>query len=161
MTLAFVPLYFAVASLTRVSLHAAQVDAAHAVARAAAVHASDVGADRAALDRIASSDGVVSVCVNDVCAGDPKAGEIEERAGAAIVRARIDDRADRAAPLTRLVAVYMTAFALALAFIVYVALTRLIVKPVEALARATDRVASGARKLETSASGARELSELS
>ena len=60
-----------------------------------------------------------------------------------------------------LFAVYMTAFGLALAFLVYVALTRLIVKPVEALARATDRVASGARKLEVPAAGARELVELS
>ena len=81
--------------------------------------------------------------------------------GSAIARTHVDDRKIRDAPVTHLVAVYMTAFALALAFLVYVALTRLIVKPVEALARATDRVASGARKLETPASGARELSELS
>jgi signal transduction histidine kinase len=162
MTLAFVPLYFAVASLTRVSLLASEVDAAHAVAHAAAVHAAEAGADRAALERIAKSDGLASLCVNDTCAGDPKAGEIEERSGAAIARVHVDDRKIRDAPLTRLVGVYMTAFALALAFLVYVALTRLIVKPVEALARATDRVASGARKLETPAtSGARELSELS
>jgi signal transduction histidine kinase len=161
MTLAFLPLYFAVASLTRVSLHSAQVDAAHALARAAATHASDAGGDRAALERIAQADGLASVCVNEICAGDPKSGEVEERVGAAVARAHVDDRKDRDAGLTRLVAVYMTAFALALAFLVYVALTRLIVKPVEALARATDRVASGARKLETPASGARELSELS
>ena len=161
MTLAFVPLYFAVASLTRVSLRSAQVDAARAVAHAAAVHATEAGADRAALERIVASDGLASLCVKEVCAGDPQAGEIEERAGDAIARTHVDDRKIRDAPVTRLVAVYMTAFALALAFLVYVALTRLIVKPVEALARATDRVASGARKLDTPASGARELSELS
>ena len=161
MTLAFVPLYFAVASLTRVSLRSAEVDAAHEVARAAAMHASDTGPDRAALERIVTSDGLASLCVGDVCAGDPKAGEIEERSGAAVARTRVDDRKIRDAPLTRLVAVYMTAFALALAFLVYVALTRLIVKPVEALAQATDRVSRGARKLEVPASGARELSELS
>ena len=161
MTLAFVPLYFAVASLTRVSLRSAQVDAAHALAHAAAVHASEAGADRAALERLAQADGLASLCVNDVCAGEPSAGEIEEHVGAAVARARVDDRKIRDAPLTRLVAVYMTAFALALAFLVYVALTRLIVKPVEALARATDRVSRGARKLEAPASGARELTELS
>jgi len=161
MTLAFVPLYFAVASLTRVSLRSAEVDAAHEVARAAAMHAADTGPDRAALERIVTADGLASLCVNDVCAGDPKAGDIEERSGAAIARTRVDDRKLRDAPLTRLVAVYMTAFALALAFLVYVALTRLIVKPVEALAQATDRVSRGARKLEVPASGARELSELS
>ncbi len=161
MTLAFVPLYFAVASLTRVSLRGEQVDAAHAVAHAAAVHAADAGPDRAALERIMTSDGLASLCVNDVCAGDPTRGEIEERAGNAVARVHVDDRKIRDAPLTRLVAVYMTAFALALAFLVYVALTRLIVKPVEALARATDRVSRGARKLEAPASAARELSELS
>jgi signal transduction histidine kinase len=42
-----------------------------------------------------------------------------------------------------------------------VALTRLIVRPVEALASATDRVASGSRKLQVPRSGARELVELS
>ncbi len=61
----------------------------------------------------------------------------------------------------RLYAGYTTAFALVLAFAVYVALTRLIVKPIEALARATDRVASGARALDAPMSSARELETLS
>src|SRR6185503_2120668 len=101
--------------------------------------------------------------------GDCAAGEgarpgfaracVSSQAACAVVR--VGDPADRAAPLVRLFALYMTIFALALAFLVYVALTRLIVKPVEALARATDRVASGARKLDTPPAGARELVELS
>jgi two-component system NtrC family sensor kinase len=160
MTLAFVPLYFAVASLARVALHGAEVDAAHARAKAAVLEAAD---DSAALPKIAAANDA-QVCVNETCFGDRRDDAVEERVvhgGSTVVaRVRVDEH-DRAAPLVRLFAVYMTAFALALAFLVYVALTRLIVKPVEALARATDRVASGSRKLEAPRSGARELAELS
>ena len=85
-----------------------------------------------------------------------------ERPGVtATAHVRTGDADARATPLVRLYAVYTTAFALALAFIVYVALTRLIVRPVEALARATDRVAGGLRKLDVPRAGARELVELS
>ena len=170
MTLAFVPLYFAMASLTRVALRSSEEDSARALARAAAFEAAeDVAAGRgdvASLERIARSDGVSRLCVDATCFGssDSDAHAVEERvtrgSKTIVARARMDEH-DRAAPLVRLFAVYMTAFALALAFLVYVALTRLIVKPVEALARATDRVASGARKLEAPRSGARELAELS
>ena len=51
-------------------------------------------------------------------------------------------------------------FALALLTFAYFALTRLIVRPVEALVRATDKVASGARSLVVPKAGARELAEL-
>ncbi len=171
MSLAFVPLFFAVASLTRVALHGAQVDAARALGHAAASHASDrmsasecardVAACKMALGEIAKSDGVASLCVNEVCSDEGSPHEIETHVGVASARVKIDESEDHAAPLVRLFGVYMTAFALALAFLVYVALTRLIVKPVEALARATDRVASGARTIEAPKAGARELVELS
>jgi two-component system NtrC family sensor kinase len=58
------------------------------------------------------------------------------------------------------VALYMVTFALALLFFAYLALTRLIVRPVEHLVDAADRVASGARTLHVRRSGARELVEL-
>jgi signal transduction histidine kinase len=58
------------------------------------------------------------------------------------------------------VALYMTTFALALLVFAYFSLTRLIVRPVEALVRATDKVASGARALEVPRTGARELADL-
>ena len=170
MALAFVPLYFAVASLARVSLQGAEEDAARELARATARAAPRNGK----LEPLVDGKRVVSVCVSSdemarkKCAGaEPRelAGFVEECVDAAhetsCAVVRVGDVADRATPLVRLFAVYMTTFALALAFLVYVALTRLIVKPVEALARATDRVASGARKLEAPASGARELVELS
>jgi len=173
MTLAFVPLFFAVASLTRVALHGAQVDAARALAHAAASRVSGVDPTACAkeswckpeLERIVSEDAITSLCVvgddGPTCAGDTSASGVAASVGHAVARVHVDERDDRAAPLVRLFGVYMTAFALALAFTVYVALTRLIVKPVEALARATDRVANGARKIETDAAGARELVELS
>jgi two-component system, NtrC family, sensor kinase len=60
----------------------------------------------------------------------------------------------------RLVALYTTVFALALLLFAYFALTRLIVRPIEQLAQATDRVAGGARVLRVRTAGARELVEL-
>jgi two-component system NtrC family sensor kinase len=168
MTLAFVPLFFALASLTRVALHGAEVEAARAVGSAVADHAADLPSpDRAALERLIAGTKVVSLCVGDVCAGDTadvRGVEVRVAHASTIVTARVrtGDAAERAAPLVRLYAGYVTAFALALAFLVYVALTRLIVRPVESLAAATDRVASGARKLEVPGrgSGARELTLL-
>lgn len=62
--------------------------------------------------------------------------------------------------LSRLFALYTAVFAVALLVFAYFALTRLIVKPVESLARAADRVATGAPKLEIPRVGARELAEL-
>ena len=174
MLLAFVPLFFAVASLTRVSLQEAQVDAARAVGEAVASRAADLDApDRAALEKAIAGSRVSALCVqrdaDRQCAGEmtdaPSNGTLDVRLTrgdrVAVARVRVDDASGRAAPLVRLFGVYMTAFGLALAFLVYVALTRLIVKPIEGLAHATDRVASGARKLEAPAGGAHELVELS
>ena len=62
--------------------------------------------------------------------------------------------------LSRLFALYTGVFAAALLVFAYFALTRLIVRPVESLARAADRVATGAPRLEIPNVGARELAEL-
>ncbi len=207
MALAFVPLFFAVASLTRVALHGLREDSARALGRAVAAHAAEIDTrDSSALQNALASHtgsgGVDAVCVYDerggpvACAGDEREiaemhapdapfGErtedvhgalgtavevtvprpsLKDKTGAGgvvVARLRTGEETDRAAPLVRLVAVYMTVFGLAFAFIVSVALTRLIVRPVEALARATDRVATGARKLEVPPAGARELVDLS
>lgn len=180
MTLAFVPLFFAVASLTRVALHGAEVEAARSVARAVAAHAADLSSpDHAALERIIANTNVTSLCVfgpdgaSRACGGEPMStpprevehGAIDVRvprtSGLVVARVRARNEEDRAAPFVRLYAGYTTAFALVLAFAVYVALTRLIVRPIEALARATDRVASGARTLGAPTSSARELELLS
>jgi two-component system NtrC family sensor kinase len=66
-----------------------------------------------------------------------------------------------AAPLVRLVALYMVVFALALLVFAYFSLTRLIVRPIDELVDAADRVASGARTLRVPRTGPRELVELS
>ena len=172
MALAFIPLFFALASLTRVALHEVDVSAAQSLGRAVAEHAADLPptADPETLGTLISGTRVASLCVKragaaDVCAGqdDGHGPRVTVPRGPITVVARVhtSESAERAAPLVRLYAGYTTAFALALAFLVYVALTRLIVKPVEALARATDRVATGARQLELPRSGARELAELS
>jgi signal transduction histidine kinase len=77
-----------------------------------------------------------------------------------VARLQTDDDADRASPLVRLVALYMITFALALLTFAYFALTRLIVRPLDALVRAADRVATGSRFLNVPRAGASELSEL-
>jgi signal transduction histidine kinase len=64
------------------------------------------------------------------------------------------------APLVRMLALYMGIFALALLVFAYMAMTRLVVDPIERLRRAAGRVAEGARQLEVPRSGARELGEL-
>src|SRR5262249_41451868 len=75
-------------------------------------------------------------------------------------RLHADDAGERAAPLVRLVAMYMVIFAIALLTFAYFALTRLIVRPLEALNQAATRVAGGARILRLPRTGARELVEL-
>jgi signal transduction histidine kinase len=196
--LAFVPLFFAVASLTRVTLHGVRERSARALGRAVASHVAEVEArDRAGLQRALESHvgegGVDALCVfaddgtRVACAGDPAEvalvvaparpyGEgvregtgprgatlevmVPKDDGVVVARLRTDDATDRADPLIRLIGGYVAVFAIALLFLTYVALTRLIVRPVEGLANATDRVASGSRKLDVPKAGARELVEL-
>lgn len=64
------------------------------------------------------------------------------------------------APLIRFLALYMGIFALGLLVFMYIAMTRLVVDPVERLSRAAARVADGDRRLEVPRGGARELADL-
>jgi len=64
------------------------------------------------------------------------------------------------APLIRLLGLYMGIFALGLLVFMYIAMTRLVVDPVERLSRAAARVAEGARSLEVPRGGGQELAEL-
>jgi len=64
------------------------------------------------------------------------------------------------APLIRLLGLYMGIFALALLVFTYIAITRLVVDPVERISRAAARVAEGARKLDVPRGGGREIAEL-
>ena len=194
MVLAFVPLFFAVASLTRATILDAREQAARLVGRAIAAHVAGAGANvQDALAKQIGTGGVDAACVFDhdgvvvACDGAPTdVAAIRAATGAlgpasenvrgatghallvsspaatatVVARVNVDAAADRGPPLVRLVALYMIVFALALLVFAYFALTRLIVRPVEHLVDAADRVANGARTLRVRPSGARELVEL-
>ena len=80
--------------------------------------------------------------------------------GAVVAILRTDDSAARAGPLIRLLGLYSLLVGLVLLVGAYFALTRLIVRPLDALARAAERVAHGARRFSVPQGGARELTEL-
>jgi two-component system NtrC family sensor kinase len=199
MLLAFVPLFFAVASLTRATILGAREASARALGRAIAAHVADAHASggqdaiRHALAADIGRDDVYAVCafasdgsplacegaLPDVAAIRPPpsggTGSVRGVRGAighalevvspgagvnVVARVRVDAEPDHGASLVRLVALYMTVFALALLVFAYFALTRLIVRPVDQLAEATDRIASGARTLRFPRYGARELVDL-
>jgi signal transduction histidine kinase len=85
---------------------------------------------------------------------------VPEGEHAVVARLATDDTAAQAAPLVRLVALYMIIFALALMVFVYFSLTRLIVNPVDALVRAADRVVGARVAINMPRSGPREIVEL-
>jgi signal transduction histidine kinase len=66
----------------------------------------------------------------------------------------------RAGPLARLVALYTALLGVALLLLCYVAMTRMVVTPIEQLSRAAQRVAEGARGLTAPRSGGPELARL-
>jgi signal transduction histidine kinase len=185
MLLAFVPLFFAVASLTRATVSDARDRAVRAIGQMIAGHvaeARDLGG-RSAIERTLKADvdaaDLAAACVFSfdgaelACVGSHLAipGSMRSRGSGApfvtrsgglvvLTQLRAEDLAGRGAPLVRLVALYMVTFGLALLVFAYFVLTRLIVRPVEQLVDAADRVATGARSLRVPRTGARELIEL-
>lgn len=85
---------------------------------------------------------------------------VPDSLGTVVAVVRTDDQAARATPLVRLLGLYTGLIALALLVLAYFALTRLIVRPLDELSMAAQRVAGGARRLEVPRGGARELTEL-
>jgi two-component system, NtrC family, sensor kinase len=198
MVLAFVPLFFAVASLARATVLGGREQSARSLGRAIAAHVADAyeGGRPDAVERVlrehAGRDGVDTVCAfardgsRVACAGSPVAADAigapagsgetvavvrgtEGRAievaspvgGVSIVlRMHVDDSGGPGTALVQLVALYMITFALALLVFAYFALTRLIVRPIEQLADAADRVAGGARSMRVPRRGASELGQL-
>jgi signal transduction histidine kinase len=73
---------------------------------------------------------------------------------------RTDDDSARIAPLLRLLGLYTLVVAAALLVATHFALTRLIVRPLDDLARAAEGVAGGARRLAVPRTSVRELAEL-
>lgn len=80
--------------------------------------------------------------------------------GAVAAVLSIDEPATPARPLLRLIALYTALVALAWLLLANFGLTRLIVRPLEALTRAAERVAQGARRFTRPATNVRELREL-
>lgn len=199
LVLAFVPLFFAVASLTRSTLQSTRDDSARSLGRAIAGHVSDArrSRDPVRLDALLQAEigagGLAAIAVYD-SGGHlvARAGPTDESAvipedvpvdtertrtvhtargralevlvpgssGPVVALLRTDDEAVRAGPLVRLVALYTVIFACALLVFAYMALTRLIVRPLDELSEAARRVSDGARDLDVPRVGARELAQL-
>ena len=194
--IAYVPLFFAIAQVTRFTARAYREDGARSLGRAIASHVADVEADKPGeLERtmnahvgmggaigivVAGADGATAARVgsaDDIAAPaqpygeratalDTAGGRVLDvelpttKGSAVLVRIRAEDDPARTSQLVRGIALYMTVFALALLFFAYIVLTRAIVRPIEQLARAADRVATGARELDMPTGGAREVAEL-
>ncbi len=195
---AYVPLFFAIAQVTRATSLAAREEAARALGRAIKVHIRD-SPDESVRRTLAShvgDGGAVAIALYDgqdsgepmAIAGSPKELatlraptkpyaetflRVAPRNGsraldltlpigdrAVVLRVRTSDETARSIDVVRGVALYMGVFALALLVFAYIALTRAIVSPIEQLARAADRVASGARSFDLPDASARELQEL-
>lgn len=199
MLLAFVPLFFAVATYTRLTLQQVRENSARALGRAVAAHVAEARARRspselsALLEAEIGTEGVEAIAVYGadgkpvLRTGEPGAVEalssapppgreavfpvttshgralavaVPDGQGTVVAVVRTDDESARAVPLVRLVGLYTGIVALALLTLAYFALTRLIVRPLDSLSRAAERVAGGARRLEVPAAGPRELAEL-
>jgi two-component system NtrC family sensor kinase len=196
--LAFVPLFFAVATYTSVTLQQLRVGHARALGRAIAAHVAEARSSRTGADLMSllraeiGTEGVEAIGVYGLdgarlaAAGDPSAVDelpraavtnreglhelgqepsvltvtVPSQVGPVVAVLRIDDQSARAAPLVRLVGLYTTLVGLALLVIAYFALTRLIVRPLDALARGAERVAGGARRLAVPKTSVRELQDL-
>lgn len=178
MALAFAPLYLATASLVRASAHSDGEREARAHATLVAdllldafEAGDDDGVDR--IERRGLDGGLVTAVHLEAGArthayakltDEGRVVEVERRSARGAT-ARVRVRAGEGGPLVpsllRVVAFYTGTFALALLAGVYVVMTRLVVRPVEALARAAERVAQGGRALDAPTPRARELSELS
>ena len=199
LVMSFVPLFFAVATYTSVTLQRVRSTSARALGRAVAGHVAEARSQRSPaelmslLDAEIGASGVEAIGVygKDGRAiariGEPKAVdalaeqidpskeavvEAESTHGRAIVVTvpdaqgavaavlRTDDESAQVAPLVRLVGLYTGIVALALLVFAYYAMTRMIVRPLDRLSAAAQRVATGARRLEVPPSGAREIAEL-
>ncbi|HEX2878918.1 MAG TPA: ATP-binding protein [Polyangiaceae bacterium] len=84
----------------------------------------------------------------------------ETALGSVVAVLRVDREATRIGPLVSLIALYMTLIAGALLLLAYLALTRFIIRPLDRLAQAAERVAGGARQFDPPPTTARELNEL-
>jgi two-component system NtrC family sensor kinase len=196
LVLAFVPLFVAVAALTRATVKAEREQSARSIGRAVAAHVDEARRSRsmselaALLDSEIGAGGVTALGVYDergdavFRVGDPDTapalpavmrGDVERIRqvatphgpalevaiprpwGTVAAVVRTDADASGGAPLFGLLGLYTGLFALALLTFAYIALTRLIVRPLDAISSAARRVAAGARAFEVGARGSAEL----
>jgi signal transduction histidine kinase len=199
MLLAFIPLFYAVATYTSVTLRQVRAASARSLGRAVAGHvleakrlrseealsnllAAEVGSEgvdavgvfdqEGRLTASAGPDAVIAdvwqrvehdreAVLETDSAGQPSvAVVVPDHDGAVLVVIGTDDAAAGAPPLVRLMGLYTGLFALGLLVLTYFALTRLIVRPLDELAHAAERVAAGARRLEIPNGGSPELRAL-
>lgn len=92
--------------------------------------------------------------------GQALAVVVPDPKGAVVAVLRTDEGAASATPLVQLSGLYMGLVALTLLVLLYFALTRLIVRPLDDLSRSAERVATGSRRFEIPRTGARELTDL-
>ncbi len=180
--LAFLPLFYAVATYTAVTLQQIRVGHARSLGRAVAGHVAEartrrspddlmrllraeVGTEGVEAIGVYGTDGKALARIGELPAVDrlpreraPNREALEELEpdahergsigrgmiqvsvpspeGAVVALLRVDDQSARAAPLVRLVGLYMALVALTLLVISYFALTRLIVRPASSLSSA-------------------------
>jgi signal transduction histidine kinase len=200
LALAFVPLFIAVASLTRATMQNVREASARSVGRAVAAQVEEARLRRtsaelaALLDSEIGAGGVTALAVYDeqgkatlrvgdpdtaaalpdrLVTGEEKTSFLSTAHGAALevivpgprgsvaAVVRTDDDASKGAPLLRWLALYTGLFAFALLTFAYIALTRLIVQPLDAISAAARRVAGGARWLDVPSGGPAEMRDLS
>lgn len=162
--------------------HVAEARATRSPADLAALLSSEVGAEGVEAIGVYDQEGHPVARSGDISAVDHLPGGIDPRreatheiqgahgpalavvvpgeSGAVVAVLRIDDQAARAAPLLRLLSLYTGLVALVLLVLAYFALTRLIVRPLDGLTRAAERVAGGARRLTLPETPVPELTEL-
>lgn len=183
MLLAFVPLGFAVSDLTRASQLVARRQAVIAVAHSIATHEKDrtkapedtlaAHLGEAGIDALAlvKNGAIVASAGEKLVPSDLGApGTARSEAGMIIASAQADDvsvvaRAPASdgsgvAPVVRLVSLYVLLFAAVVLIFMYYTLTRVLVRPLEALVVATGKVARGARSLALPKKGPRELDDV-
>lgn len=197
--LAFVPLFVAVAALTRATVRSERETSARSIGRAVAAQVEEARRSRGPgelatlLDSEIGAGGVTALGVYDergdavYRVGDPatasalpasmppgaeRVRQVSTAHGAALevtipgprgavaAVVRTDADAGGGAPLFGLLGLYTGLFALALLTFAYIALTRLIVRPLDAISAAARRVAAGARGFELPAAGPTELRSL-
>ena len=210
LVLAFVPMFFAVASLTRAALRHVRTDSAVSLGRAVAGHVALAAETRppSDLEPLLSAQlgggGVAAIGVYDATGHlvtkaaepgweptlppsvHPESERIEPvrtpkgsasllvvphqfaadsrepgPVSAVAVLVRVDAKGSYSTPLLRLVALYSGIVALGVLVFAYIAMTRLVVRPIVELESAARRVREGGRKFDVTPKGPAEIADLS